>query len=224
MLQAAGILFCNFTGVYDKEGILSLGDVLDLRSLSGTGMYVDKEAERAIRDKLDVLDGLCRYKIRFLDNGNYHYMTRIFASYVQEPFDLITFDHHTDDQPPSFGGLKSCGSWRLDIRSENRMLKGSMLVQDRDGFERDYIPSDMPLYISLDKDILSEEVLKTNWDQGDMRGEELFDILKMLYDTRDVIALDVCGEDLPDAPCGENREFNEMLIGLLPEIRETGRS
>ena len=150
-------------------------------------------------------------------------MTRILASYVQEPFDLITFDHHTDDQPPAFGGLKSCGSWRLDIRSENKMLKGSMLVQDRYGFERDYVPSDMPLYISLDKDILSEEVLKTNWDQGDMGGEELFDILTMLFDTRDVIALDVCGEELPDAPCGANKQFNEKLIGLLSEISKSGR-
>ena len=27
-----------------------------------------------------------------------------------------------------------------------------------------YVPSDLPLYISIDKDILSESVLKTNWD------------------------------------------------------------
>ncbi len=208
------VLFCNFTGIYEREGLLECGDLLDLTSLSGTGMYVDAEAERMIRGKLDELKDISEYKIRFLDNGNYHYMTRILASYVKEPFDLITFDHHSDDKPPSFGGLRSCGSWRLDIREENDELRSSMLIQSEDDFIKNYIPSALPLYISLDKDILSEEVIKTNWDQGDMSEEALFRILESLCSKRRIIALDVCGEDLYDAPFIANKKINERLIGL----------
>ncbi|MBQ9360290.1 MAG: hypothetical protein IJT96_04570 [Lachnospiraceae bacterium] len=209
------ILFCDFTGVYGNEGILRYGDVLDLKSLSGTKMYIDEEAELKIREKINGLGGPAGYKLRFLDNGNYHYMTRILASYEQDFFDLITFDNHSDDKVPEFSGLKSCGSWRLDIREENPYLAGSALIRKREDFEKNYVPSDLPLYISIDKDILSEEVLNTNWDQGEMRDYELFDMLEMLFSSRDVTAIDVCGEDLPDAPIEANRLFNEKLIRVI---------
>ena len=206
------VLFCDFTGVYGREGLAGYGDFIDFRQLSGTGMYVDEEAERMIHARLAEKGGAHGYGIRFLDNGNYHYMTRILASFIKEPFDLITFDNHTDDKPPAFPGLRSCGSWRLDIRSENRMLKDSVLIQSMEDFEGFREASGLPLYISLDKDILSEEVLNTNWDQGAMSEEELFSALASLYESRRVIALDVCGEDLPDASCEANAAFNKRLM------------
>ncbi len=213
------ILIFDFSGIYEAEGIAGCGTCLDLKDLSGTGMYVDEEAERTIRERLEKAGGPDRYLLRFLDNGNYHYMSRILASYIKEPFDLITFDHHTDDQPPAFAGLKSCGSWRLDIMNENRMLQSSFLIQSAEDFGKLYSPSSLPLYISLDKDILSEEALKTNWDQGDMSEEELFSILDTLFKTRNVIAFDVCGEDLADAPCDANERFNRSLIDELTRWR-----
>ncbi len=206
------ILFFDFTGVYEAEGFSDTGEHIDLRCLSGTGMYIDDEAERRIRQKIEGIGSLEDHRLRFLDNGNYHYMTRILASYVSEPFELITFDNHTDDKPPAFEGIRSCGSWRLDILRENQYLKTSMLIQKREDFAKAYISSDLPLYISIDKDILSENVLKTNWDQGDMGAEELFAMLDELYSARRIIAVDVCGEDLPDAPCEANRIFNKKMI------------
>ncbi len=206
------ILFCDFSGVYEKEGLGGYGDHIDLTELSGTGMYIDADAETAIHERLDRYPDLNAFSLRFLDNGNYHYMTRILASYIKEPFDLLTFDNHTDDKPPAFEGLKSCGSWRLDIALENKYLQGSILVQHSGDIGRAYEPSGLPLYISLDKDILSKAVLETNWDQGDMGEDEFFSVLKTLYETRRVIALDVCGEDLPDNPCESNADFNKRLI------------
>lgn len=217
------VLFCDFTGIYGIEGFRDYGNFIDMKELSGTGMYVDEEAERVIRKRLDETADLSKYRIRFLDNGNYHYMTRILASYIREPFDLITFDNHTDDKPPAFEGLRSCGSWRLDIASENEYLNASMLVRRCSDFEAEYTESNLPLYISLDKDILSETVLNTNWDQGDMKEDELFGILKKLYDSRNVIALDVCGEDLPEEPFVANKRFNEKMIGLFGGQNESGR-
>lgn len=209
------VLICNFTGVYEDEGLTGAYDFIDFSDMSGTRMYVDEESEKEILKRLDMIGFPGSYRLRFLDNGNYHYMTRIMSSYIKEPFDLITFDNHTDDQAPAFEGAKSCGSWRLDIRSENLFLQQSMLVQSSDGFRNEYIPSRLPLYISLDKDILSADVLKTNWDQGDMKEAELFDILGELFKTREVIAFDICGEDLPEESCEANREFNRRLISAF---------
>ena len=221
------VLICNFTGVYIAEGFDSYGDVIDFTDLSGTSMYVDDEAESEIKSRLCLYYGMNGYvnhaaedsdllpRIRFLDNGNYHYMTRILASFISESFDLITFDHHTDDKEPAFAGLRSCGSWRRDIADGNQFLKESMLIRSYEDFKSSYISSDLPLYISVDKDVLSQDVLKTNWDQGDMREDEFFDIIEKLFDTRRIIAFDVCGEDLTEEPCGENKKFNEKLIRFL---------
>ncbi len=231
------VLFCNFTGVYINEDITSEGTLLDLSDLSGTKMYIDEGAEVEIRKRTDGLicakdevavkssdedcNMICRhtgslgYRLRFLDNGNYHYMTRILASYVDEPFDLITFDHHSDDQSPAFGGIKSCGSWRRDITAENHRLESSMLVQRYDEFDAVYTPSELPLYISIDKDILSDKVLTTNWDQGDMTLEQLFELLDRLIREREIIAVDVCGEDLPENPYEKNKEFNKAMMQYI---------
>ena len=208
------VLFCDFTGVYRSQGILKGRDTICFSDLSGTGMYVDEDAEKEIKRRLFAAGIPGKYRIRFLDNGNYHYMTRILASYMEAPFDLITFDNHTDDKPPAFEGLKSCGSWRLDIVTENKYLRKNMLVRSRQDFDKAYIPSKLPLYISLDKDILSRIVLETNWDQGDMTESELFGILQELLKTRKIAAFDVCGEALPEGPQEANREFNLRILKL----------
>ena len=214
-------VFFDFTSVYEKQEMSEHGDVIDMKDLDGTRMYVDDAAEEEIRHRISAANAAelssVSCPLRFLDNGNYHYMTRILASLITEPFDLITFDHHTDDQPPAFEGAKSCGSWRLDITKENKYLRQSHLIQRYDDYDTIYTPSELPLYISIDKDILSTDVLHTNWDQGDMSREQLFDLLQRLEDTRKILAVDVCGEDLPDNPCEKNKSFNLKLIQLFGE-------
>ena len=40
------VLFCDFTGVYGREGLAGYGDFIDFRQLSGTGMQgLPKKAE-----------------------------------------------------------------------------------------------------------------------------------------------------------------------------------
>ncbi len=208
-------LFLNFTGIYEAEGISDGGDNLDLSFLSGTGMYIDEETERTIKE---LVSPFSEYEVRFLDNGNYHYMSRILASLVGCEFDLVTLDHHTDDQAPAFNGLRSCGSWRLDIRDENPRLKDSFLIQNLNDLKDVCIPTERPLYISIDKDVLSEDVVNTNWDQGDMSEEELYFILDRLFDNRKILAVDVCGEDLISMPLKANKDFNERLLSRLGNL------
>lgn len=58
---------------------------------------------------------------------------------------------------------------------------------------------DLPVYISVDKDVLSEKDAATNWDQGSMTLQQLLTLIRRLKQDYTVIAADVCGE-LPLSP------------------------
>ncbi len=186
-------------------------EILDFTDLSGCGMYLDEHAEAAI---LSAISPYAPGGLHFIDNGNYHYMTRLFLSFAEEDFDLVVFDHHDDDIPPAFGGLKSCGSWIFDIKNENRWLKELYLIKEKKDADL-ILPSPRPLYISVDKDVLSEDVLKTNWDQGDMTKEEFIEIFSYLIKNRLILGIDICGEDEAGKDTVKNESFNLMIIQLL---------
>lgn len=201
-------LVCSFTGVYDTQELIRNAEYIDFKNLEGCGMYLDDTAAAFI------LSEIAPYSpggLHFIDNGNYHYMTGLFLTYVKEEFDLIHFDHHSDDQKPAFGGLRSCGSWVYDLKNENTFLRNYLLIRESADMKK-YEPSDRPLYISVDKDVLSEEVLKTNWDQGEMTEEEFFGIFNDLIKKRRILGIDVCGEDEPLNDNIKNEAFNSKLI------------
>ncbi|MCR5650516.1 MAG: hypothetical protein K6F86_04985 [Lachnospiraceae bacterium] len=204
-------LICSFSGVYEGQRITAVSDIVDFSDMRGCSMYVDEEAEKII---LDRLSGHSFTGLHFIDNGNYHYMTRLFLSFVRDEFDLCLFDHHTDDKPPAFGGLKSCGSWVYDIRNENAFLRDLVHIRKK-GDETGLFPGERPVYISVDKDVLSADVLHTNWDQGDMTKEEFFEIFTGIIKTRPVLGIDICGEDEPDKSRVENDAFNMEIIDTL---------
>ena len=77
--------------------------------------------------KQEIKRRLCNYGvhgIHFLDNGNYHYMTKIFAEKINMPFSLVLFDHHNDMQQPLIHQLTGCGSWAAEMLQE-------MCIRDR---------------------------------------------------------------------------------------------
>lgn len=74
-----------------------------------------------------------------------------------------------------------------------------------------------PLYISIDKDVLSEEYAATDWDQGDMTLNELTDILMSLSNHK-ILGVDICG-DKKSAPSDRerilNQNTNKQLLSLI---------
>lgn len=54
--------------------------------------------------------------------------------------------------------------------------------------------SDLPVYISVDRDILSKDEIDTNWDQGDMSEATFSGLLEYIKWRRRVIGIDFCGE------------------------------
>ena len=178
----------GYMGLSEKCGFTDL----DFRDIEGTELYVSAEAEEEIRRRLKEYGP---GGIHLLDNGNYHYLTRFFLEKITVPFDLLTFDNHTDDKPCAFPGMRSCGSWIRDAREDISLLSSVKIIQSG-GQVTLYGEPDLnrPLYLSIDKDILSREELTTNWDQGEMKLPELLSFILTECGGRELIGADIAGE------------------------------
>ena len=101
---------------------------LDGKQISGTDCYCDDEAAAALRKQIDDAGIKNAEGIHFFDNGNYHYMSKIWTDMVQEPFSLIVFDHHPDMHPPRFGDILSCGGWVKKVLDENKFIDNVVII------------------------------------------------------------------------------------------------
>lgn len=258
--------------------------ILDFTTLSGTNGFCDDAAADEIRRR--IADFPAR-GLHFLDNGNYHYLTRFWCEKITEDFALVVYDHHVDLRKPVFPGLMSCGSWIRDVLLRNSHCRAVLIIGperaqadiierelqslvDEDNFSagsvsgtaseprmiadsavHDRAPSAsdvnhpahtwtfvrpeadeqsprssepvrvscfteddildgraarelphildelrLPVYISIDKDVLSRKVLRTNWDQGIMTEAEFRHELDRFTTDPEIhiLGADICGE------------------------------
>ncbi len=222
---------------------------VEVQDLPGSNCYCDEDALTHIREKIKEYgpEG-----IHFLDSGNYHYMSRIWMEKITVPFRLLVFDNHTDMQLPAFGGLLSCGGWIAAALEELPMLKEVILIgPDQSAFDQVEkglqervrflsreilldmdeteteaflmsVSKDLPIYISVDKDVLCTEDAATIWSQGDMAFRALARYLNVIMKEQNVLTLDICGECDPD--CLEHNDRNEYvnreLLNMWKEWRK----
>lgn len=193
------ILVCNFSGVYEAQGFLQWLQekgagiqVMQMADIQGTNCYCDQAAQEEIAKR--TAGELPR--VRWIDSGDYHYMTFILAKRETQPFHLLLMDNHPDNQEPAFSGVLSCGSWVKAMREENPLLKDILWVGPEGGDYREWINlrRGERLYISLDKDVMAKDWARTDWTQGEYSLEDIENILKEAFDKMDVCALDICGE------------------------------
>ena len=135
----------DFTGVYDNQPFMqelrrSVTDHCDIHWLDctkivGTDCYCDDDAIKEISELIDNAERNSDSNsvetaspIHFFDNGNYHYMSKLWTDKVQEPFSLVVFDHHPDMQPPRFGGILSCGGWVLEVLKSNPFVQNVTII------------------------------------------------------------------------------------------------
>jgi len=176
--------FINISGVYNDEGwVLPATQTLDMSNLQGCCCYCDPEAEAALREAIAPmpLSGM-----HWIDTGDYHYLSKLWMEKITEPFVLALFDNHTDDQATAFGSLLSCGSWVLSAREELPLMKADYLNTSE-------IPGDLPVYLSIDLDVLSPEYARTDWDQGSLSLSDLTDALGRIAFSHRIIGADICG-------------------------------
>ena len=222
----------------------------ELSDLSGCNCYCDAEASDRIRKEIQAFTG---NGIHFIDSGNYHYMTRLWLEKLQVPFRLLVFDNHTDMQPPAFGGLLSCGGWiavsleELPLLQEvilvgpdeeaytqvepdlqqkvlflSREKLSTMTAEEKEGFFNN-LSEDLPLYVSVDKDVLCKGDASTTWSQGDMHLSELMSFLELVLERQNILGMDVCGECDMDS-CSEdflNDHANEAILRLWEKMQKS---
>ena len=238
-----GLLIADFTGVYEQEGFLrhlQEGGIpyrlVELEDIAGTSCYCDPEAEAELHRRLVPGEG---ERMRWIDSGDYHYVTELLASRERAPFTLVLVDNHPDDQLPAFGGVLSCGSWVFRMREGNPMLEEVWTlgpdhrIRNGAGTVDRVLEADIDdclsalegkrIYLSIDKDVLSWEEARTDWTQGSYSLERLKGWLDGLL-RMDVVAVDVCGELSPSKGATPedlrvNRETNielqEFILGYL---------
>lgn len=112
------------------EGLRRSGEAtwIDCTDIPGTDCYCDDEAVAAIRKRIADAGIKDADGIHFFDNGNYHYMSKIWTDMVQEPFSLVIFDHHPDMQEPRFGNILSCGGWVKKVLEENKFVNNVVII------------------------------------------------------------------------------------------------
>lgn len=112
------------------EGLRLSGEAtwIDCTDIPGTDCYCDDEAVETIRRRIADAGIKDADGIHFFDNGNYHYMSKIWTDMVQEPFSLVVFDHHPDMQEPRFGNILSCGGWVKKVLEENRFIDNVVII------------------------------------------------------------------------------------------------
>ena len=236
----------NFYKNYAEEEIFWT----ELSDLSGCNCYCDAEASDRIRKEIQAFTGK---GLHFIDSGNYHYMTRLWLEKLQIPFRLLVFDNHTDMQPPAFGGLLSCGGWIAASLEELPLLHEVILVgpdeeayvqvepelqqkvcflsreklsmmtaEEKEDFFKN-LDADLPLYISVDKDVLCKEDASTTWSQGDMHLSELMSFLEVVLELQNVVGMDVCGEGDQDSGSEDflNDHANEAILRLWEKMRKS---
>jgi hypothetical protein len=231
------VTILNFSTIYEQESFYQLdksSHFIDLTDISGTNCMCDDMAKSAVAERIGSARGL-----HFIDNGNYHYISAIYLEQIKEPFSLVVLDHHPDMQRPMFDIL-SCGGWVLEVMEKNEFVRDihvigadRKLIAELDEEVREKVKfydcvgefagSSFPIYLSVDKDVIREDDITTNWDQGEASAEEVISFIgEVMGASQGFIGADICGECAPDqegcdigAAIAGNDEFNRRVLELF---------
>ena len=213
---------------------------IDLSGMSGVNCYCSLEAAGLLRAKASDIG--CS-GIHLLGSGNYHYLSLFFLELIKEDFSLLLIDRHPDCEKGAFEEgdsiILSCGNWvrcaKKNIPNLKRVycfgtdeelfydaLRDDPSLQDlvfliREPLE---IEKGLPLYLSIDKDALSQEICVTDWDQGDMSLSTLSGFLKEAGAAHRIIGADICGNTMRPGSAEvlkKNGESDQKIIDLIRE-------
>lgn len=193
---------------------------MDFSSFEGTNCYCSAESAALIRR---AVADLPLRAFHCIGTGDYHYISLFWLERVKEPFRLVLFDHHPDDQPAAFGAdLLSCGGWVADAR-RLPMLRSDVWVRDAADFPTLRTLPDLPVYLSVDLDVLSGEYARTDWDQGGMTLGELSAALRDLAASRRILGVDLCGGHTAEKGASPedlalNASTGEALYGIFRDL------
>ena len=220
-------LVFHFSEAYREEGFLSWlqeAQILDFTGLEGSCCYCDAEA----RKKLEEAFPKPLPRLRWLDSGDYHYLSHLLALQETAPFHLVLLDNHPDNQDAAFEGVLSCGSWVKEMQERNPQLR-DVLAIGPPGCENEIPEAWMEerrgerVYVSLDKDIMDKAYARTDWTQGGHTLEDVKRELGRLAEAMEIVAVDICGELAPSKGATPedlriNKETNVELYHFITNL------
>ena len=140
--------------------------------------------------------------------------------------------------------LLSCGSWAREVLEKDEHL-GTLTVIGPEKFEdggeercvsvpgkkltavtyegRRTSEGDVPLYISVDKDVMSTSECITNWDQGDLTTDELCALIESVSGGRRIIGADICGGISESDPGYDGEAASKNTVSDIRLIQVLGK-
>lgn len=227
------IVLHDLTGIYEEQTFYKNHPhlLIKQRELSGVRGYMEERTFVSLLKECKRLPSDCR--IHFLDSGNFHHFSFLYTCLIQEDFNLVVFDNHTDMQGSAFGSILSCGSWILEALERNAFLKKVFLVGVKPAYiETCFYQNDervhfldslkemkdedliLPIYLSIDKDVLSKEEFLCDWDQGRLTLDEVLADLNFLSGRAKLLGVDICGEpeNKPGVDIASSDRINQDLL------------
>lgn len=223
--------------ILEGEGV----DILKLSDIDGIHGYCDEAASAEICRRLAPFS---TDRLHIWGSGNFHYLSYLRLKSVTDPFSLVVFDHHPDTQLPAFEGVVSCGGWVRNLLDESPSLQEVLLVGPsseliaalpddsrlccicEEKFEGVNIVSLLekkrfgaPVYISIDKDILSAEWAHTDWDHGSVDLSLLCAMLRAVMHDNTVAGIDICGNSTDGYSQINEKSDLELLYLVEQECR-----
>ncbi|MFA6661618.1 MAG: arginase family protein [Bacilli bacterium] len=238
------IIIMNFSNIYDNQDFYKNKQykLLDCKDIISTNCICSKKAESQLKE---LIKQEPYNSIHFIDSGNYHYITKFWTDKIERDFVLVVFDHHLDMQNNKMNQNLNCGNWIIKAM-ENQHLKKAILIgakynddnvkichglskvsifnqvesSKQENMQKiTSIIGEYPIYISIDKDVMSSKVIETNWDQGTMSKNTLFKLLHFLILNNETIGLDICGACCDElayiSAIHKDDEFNLKLLNYL---------
>ena len=201
------VLLTDFSRVYANEGFVDFlerealpFDRIDLSDIEGTACYCDENAAAEIAARLQDARAESLPKVRWIDSGDYHYMSYLLSLLEKEPFHLVLLDNHPDNQEPAFGGILSCGSWVKALRERNPLVRDILTIGPEGcprGIPEGWLAARKGerVYVSLDKDVMDRPWARTDWSQGTFSLDQVKEMLREIFGSgMEVAAVDICGE------------------------------
>lgn len=208
-------------GIFDNDKNLYSDDTslkyphkfIKISDLKGIFIMTDYKNITEIEKRVNDTGSLPIY---FLGSGNYHYLTLPLIMNLDENLTLIVFDHHLDYKKLSFNDYTSCGSWIFDVIYLCKNVKKIivigpykniidypsdklLLLQEKDINYKNILKLNKSIptkniYISIDRDILNEKTLITNWNQGNLTIDKIVKSIKLISKNKNLIRADISGD------------------------------
>ncbi|MBC7121871.1 MAG: hypothetical protein H5T94_01270 [Pseudothermotoga sp.] len=200
------VVLLDFEGVYFLQPeLLQRATHIDLRHLESVKYMCDESMLERVAENMK-----CRAFISFLGDSAYHHFSYIFLTQIDTNFELVVLDNHRDDMKKT-SPLITCDNWIRKARKlEN--LEAVHIVRKIDQLPRHF---DHPIYLSIDKDVLSDRFLKLGWDQGTMTLDELLEAVKFLCENFELVGVDISGEPRDLLEMKQSEQINLKLLDIV---------